>query len=924
MKSNLSRTIGVFAALGSAVLVRAEGRIVAITTHKVGVGTEIEIKGEGLSRPKVTRAFANHSYILDFSATYQGDAEKVTVNDGGVKSLNYGRNTTHATRLHIRLTDTEQPTLVESANGWKVKVHVKEDEAYMAPGTSYAYVMPALEPASRLMPKAAPTPQKSVQAVTTPKMALGSLNALVVSSTTNVADQPIVDGTPVPSSVAKSDKSAAVEPANKAPKPAPVASHASYSSGSGAFDKRVTLDFANTDVVQVLKALALQANVNIVTSPDVSGKVTVSLENVSVREALDLVTTMAGVRYAKVGNTFIVTSPGRFSGALKQISGKTDDTQETRVVPIYSGMGGQIKVAIGRAIPTDGASNYVMLLPSEDITSVSSSKDAPAGPAAPGAPGAPAAPAQETQSAKATQKSGKDTYVVLVGPRAKLDEVEPEVKALDAQLCKSLMIPIPDNVVSTSSVYKTNVNSAKNLLAAICDPDRIVDLRTQPNRTQVGNVQLYASNSGTQGDQLIIMNGPKNEIDSLTAVLTQLDDPGLTNSSVSVYNVKFADPRALKEELLVQIPGLRVTLPSGSAGNQGLYVENKTKQEAATQGAGAAAGGSSAGAPTPSASTGTASSSTASAASGGATSDALGQGLSLPFAALEAGAVPMRLVLKGTKSQLDQALEYLALVDVAPKQVALEMRVMELSKTDAINAGISWDLLTGGAVRFLHLDNSTSPTQLAPQIDNTGSAHFGGHGWGLDAAAQLDKIANSSNLIARPNVLAIDGRESEIFIGDVIRYVQSILASQNGTTVTTGEVRVGVRLSVLPRVGADGGLTMELRPVVSFLTGFTPVPQIGGQLPQTSERVAQSTLTVKSGETIAIGGLIQDQDRRNAQGLPVLMNLPIVGNLFKRSQNTKVRTELVIFLTAREVDGPATSETKLPQQMDDVNPRHHK
>jgi hypothetical protein len=83
---------------------------------------------------------------------------------------------------------------------------------------------------------------------------------------------------------------------------------------------QVDLDFVNTDIVQILKALALQANVNIVTSPDVSGKITVTLDSVSVKDALDIVTALGGVRYAKVGNTFVVTSNSRFSDTIQSTS----------------------------------------------------------------------------------------------------------------------------------------------------------------------------------------------------------------------------------------------------------------------------------------------------------------------------------------------------------------------------------------------------------------------------------------------------------------------------------------------------------------------------------------------------------------------------------------------------------------------------
>lgn len=964
VESKLRRTIGVLAALSVMALASAQGKITSVTARQAGSGVEITISGENLSHPSISRAYGNHSVILDFSAKLATRAAHVNMETGGVKYYNFAQHSARPidARLQVRLTDTSSPTITKTKDGWVVGIHTD-------PISNDQFVMPPLEPATKIVGAnthvaatstlaTATTQSFKTPSTTDPVKTLKSTGAaspatkggpfvtpplepasmtrvnpstistdpakapgIIVSAAASKADQPIViDGTPSnvpePKHAKKSKKKGMVVHKSlvKADPQPMVAS-------SGTFDRRVSLDFANTDVVQVLKALALQAGVNIVTSPDVTGKVTVSLDNVSVKDALDLVTTMAGVRYAKVGSTFIVTSPSRFSDAIKQIGGQADVNSETRVVPIFSGMGGQIQVAVERAIPTDGTNKYVIILPSQDVTEVSSSSDSagPAAPAAaPGAAPAAAAPAgggtTTTASAKAIQKSGKDTYVVIVGQKSKLDEVETAVKELDSQLCKALMIAIPDQVVATSAVYKTNVNSAKSLLAAIAEPDKMADLKNQPNRTTVGKVQLYASNSGPQGDQLIIMHGPKNEVDQLVSVLGQLDDPGLTNSSVVLYEVKFGDPRGLLDELLAQIPGLRVMIPSSSAANPGVFQENKAEEMAAKQGAGAQPASSA----TPSTNTGSSSSSASSigassgsgGSSGGSSSgSSLGEGLSLPFSALESGAVPMRLVLKGTKAQIDQALDYLKIVDIAPKQVALEMRVMELSKTDAINAGLNWDLLTGGAVKFIKLDNGQDPASM----NNTAGAHIGGHGWGLDVGAQLDKIATSSNLISRPNLLAMDGRESELFIGDVIRYVASSSTTQNGSSVVTGEVRVGVRLSVLPRVGADGAITMELRPIVSFLTGFDR--HGGANLPQTSERIAQSTLSVKSGETMAIGGLIQDQDKKNAQGLPILMDLPVVGNLFKRTTNSKARTELVIFLTAREVDGPATSATKLPQQM---------
>ncbi|MBI1755598.1 MAG: hypothetical protein HYR64_00635 [Fimbriimonas ginsengisoli] len=928
MLTRLSRWISASAFVGAASAALAQGTLTGVQAHSVGLGVEIQINGSGLKQPKVFHAYGHRFTILEFDAKLAGHPSKGTVNHGGVASYSYGwySSSPPKVRVLVRCTAAQEPWIAKTSDGWRLCVNVSHD-AFTA-DSSFPTTVPPLVYSEKTSSPATAT--RTAQATTTapePTTKLSEATAKASIADVKTSETPVEfasiggriavapgDGTPVPST---SLRATAARPARKAKAESHVARYESPRSG------RVTLDFANTEVVQVLKALALQGGVNIVTSPEVKGTVTVALDGVSVKEALDLVTTMAGVRYAKVGNTYIVTSADRFPDAIKQISGRADESTETRVVPLFSGMGSQIKAAIVKALQPDAAGGrYDLILPSEQLTvAKTETLGGPSGAGTAGAtpaPGAPVASAAsgtpqgatmvKEESKSADQK--KDSYVVLVGSKSRLNEVEPAVKELDAQICHSLLIPIPEEHVAMRAVYHTVSNSAKNLLAAVVEPERAGTLGAQPYRTTVGHVEVYASTTSAQGEQLLVLNGPKHEVDRLLGILTQLDDSSLTTTSATVYEVKYADPRALKDDLAAQIPGLHVTIPPASAGNQGLYQANATRQDVQTQGAGAitkSESGMSAVAQ-PSASTGASSSTTNSGGQGGSSPDqGSPAGLAQPYTALESGAVPMRLVLKGTPQLLKQALDYLRLVDVAPRQVALEMRVMEMSKNDAINAGIDWSIFTGGAVKMIGLHNAATTS-----TNNSATVGLGNRLFQGSVTAQLDKLAGSGKLIARPNMIATDGRQTELFVGDAIRYVESKTTSQNGVSITTNTVRVGVRLAVLPRVGGDGSVTMDLRPVVSFLTKFVPTGD-GGQLPQTSERVAQSTLTVKDGETIAIGGLIQDQDRKDVQGLPFLMDLPIIGHLFKSTTTTKSKVELAIFLTVRIIDGPVSaSSPKLP------------
>lgn len=270
----------------------------------------------------------------------------------------------------------------------------------------------------------------------------------------------------------------------------------------------------------------------------------------------------------------------------------------------------------------------------------------------------------------------------------------------------------------------------------------------------------------------------------------------------------------------------------------------------------------------------------------------------------------MKVLLRGTREQIDQAKQYLALVDIAPKQVAVEVRVMELSRDDALKIGLDWSLLTGGTLTNLRVNQGIGTSSSVGGVGS--SLGFKGGGT-ASITGTLDAIANKNNLLARPNILLSDGVLSNIFVGDTVRYVKAIQPSQNGTTIETGEINVGVDFSLAAKIGAGGNITLDFHPVLSILQGFTDVPG-GGQLPQTSVRSATSQVQINSGETIAIGGLIQDQDRKSYGGIPILKDLPIIGQLFGRTNNSKVRSEIVFFVTVKEVTAADRQSPANPRQ----------
>lgn len=820
------------------MLAFGQAKLDAVSAAKSGLGAKVSIAGSELSQPKEFSAFGGKSYILEFEANMVGRGRRFNVGYGGVEYVNYAWFSAKPPkiRVHVKLKSGDKPKLVQTDKGWDVVVG----------NTEVKPVAVATKPVVR----PAVTPK-----IETKKPDVGP----ELTASTDPLFKPFEPGSPAP----KQNSGAMTAPRTGITPDAGL----------------VSLDFIATDVTQVLKALMMQAKVNIVTAPDIKGAITVSLDKVKLDEALDFVTALAGLRYAKVGKTYVVAPKEKFAEIMRTVTRAGELVSDTRLVPIFSGEPQQVKNAVLLAFPPDsGLGSFDILLPGDSVSAPSAEPK----PKDDGEGGATAK--EDTKPAAKSTGSGSalgNLYVLLVGETSLLDKVEKVIQQVDKSICSALGIAYSGQSSLVQETYMLQSDSMK--------AQDLIKVVQGLAGSAFRSVELYPA--PTQSDrQAIVLVGRPNEVQRARQMLEEFDGAG---DGFFVYDVKYSDPRALKDALVGQVPGLRVSLPPGSAANPLLHQPAKAgpggQDAGATGGGGATAGGTAGGG--------------GAQASGATVKGDQGQvsGLAQPFADFEKMAQPMKLVLRGTKAQIDKAMLYLAAVDLAPKQIALDLRVVEMSKEDALRLGLDWSIMTGGLVRTFRVNQGLGDTAASPgTISGSASNNAIGTSTG-SILGTLDSIANDRKLIARPNLLAIDGRETELFVGDVVRYIESIQSTQNGISITVGTIRVGVRFAVLARAGADGKVMMDLRPVVSYLRAFTPVPG-GGQLPQTSERVAQNTVLMNSGETIAIGGLIQDEDRKSVSGIPLLKDLPIIGRLFARTDNRKARTEIVFFMTMRVVE----------------------
>lgn len=569
----------------------------------------------------------------------------------------------------------------------------------------------------------------------------------------------------------------------------------------------VSIDFTNTDIVQILKAISMQSGANIVSSPDVKGALTISLRDVSIDDALRMVTSLAGLAYANVQNTYIVAPVDKLDAIKRQLNG------EVFVTP-------------------------PPVLPAPDVTVTYEVQGSTA-----------------ADLLDALRDQGKNAGVAGANGGAGTNGGTNPPSQPGVPNQQGSVLPTGEQPTATAQ------DSFTSLLR--------------------GKVIARATPKASTSQQVIVLKGPQADVENVLDILRQLDSSD-KNVRAEVYDVKYADPRSLREELVATIQGLRASLMPASVGNPYAFNEGSAFDQAAANGPESVRQKSQVPPATE-------------VNSAGAASDITSGNTPLAetYKDQRGAAVPMKLILRGTPAQISAARAYARTLDVAPRQIAIEVRVAELSKEDALKLGLNWNILdTGGIVTMFGLDESTTGT---PNL-NVGLR--GGH----TITGMLDQALDKRHLIARPNLLVLDGRESEVFIGDIVKYIESIQTDAQGRQlVQLNQDKVGVRLPVLARAGADGNITIDVQPAVSTITGFLDVPG-GGQVPQISIRTSQSSAVIKSGETLALGGLIREEDRKLTGGVPFLKDLPIVGQLFRHTENSLLKTEIVFFLTAKIVD----------------------
>lgn len=246
------------------------------------------------------------------------------------------------------------------------------------------------------------------------------------------------------------------------------------------------------------------------------------------------------------------------------------------------------------------------------------------------------------------------------------------------------------------------------------------------------------------------------------------------------------------------------------------------------------------------------------------------------------------LIVRGDEEGIDELKALINKLDIAPKQIMIKAEFVEMTTTQAKALGINWQLE--------RLSGSINTAFNTPGNITVGYAN------GNVMATLQTQLSNSNGkLVNAPLISTMNNVGASIEISTTIPYLTSSTvfnSSGNPSTVTVAEfMDITSELYVLPRINnADNSITVYLEPTISDSPGSVDAGS-SGKIPIQTDQSLQTTRRVQNGETIVVGGIIRKSETNNVNQIPILGDLPIIGQLFRSTSKDVDDKELLIFLT---------------------------
>ncbi len=333
---------------------------------------------------------------------------------------------------------------------------------------------------------------------------------------------------------------------------------------------------------------------------------------------------------------------------------------------------------------------------------------------------------------------------------------------------------------------------------------------------------------------------------------------------VEIYTARFVDPQALLQTLSQLHPDVKVLpgVPSLAP-----TIGGGTSQSAPS-------------APTLSEST----------ATGASTGETTAQGTS----ATASRATVRTLLLYGLPASVQAALETAQRLDQPPTQIRIEVIVSDIARSSLKELGLDYNWSKFGVQEIVRPGEQSSVANEA-LLTPPDKSRFWRTPISIEATLKAMEQRGLAKLLANPSVSVLNGETAQVLIGDRILYPVVSGTTTAGTPLfDVRQQEVGIVLQVRAYAEPGGTITLDIYPQVSLITGFLRVGD--SSFPQISTRELRTKIRVRDGAQIALGGLLREEETRTLQQVPILSQIPVLGELFKSRRRSTTQNELVIFL----------------------------
>ncbi len=285
---------------------------------------------------------------------------------------------------------------------------------------------------------------------------------------------------------------------------------------------------------------------------------------------------------------------------------------------------------------------------------------------------------------------------------------------------------------------------------------------------------------------------------------------------------------------------------------------------------------------------------------------------------IEADEQTNALVITAQPDEMQELEKVISRLDIRRAQVLVEAIIVEVANGDAAQFGVQWGNTNAGMVQFA--DSTTSPLPVSTFVDAIGSdpsdasksalagvsgaalGFYHGDWFALLTALQTD---SKSDVLATPSLSTMDNQEAEFNVGQEVPVKTGSQSSTDASTVynTIERKTVGTKLKFKPQINEGDSVLLEIEQEVSSVDSASANSDLGSTF---NVRTIKNTVLVKSGETVVLGGLLDEKTNEVVSKVPLLGDIPVLGELFKSTSTDKTKRNLMVFIRPVILRDPVT------------------